>query len=132
MLMVDSEGTPLAVDIISANHAEVKLIEPLIEKRILPQKPKRLMYDLAADSGPLRDRLKLQKIELICHHRKNRKQPARQDGRAARRLRRRYRVERTISWLFNKRRLVVRYEHYPELYLGFLQLACVLTIIQWF
>lgn len=132
MLMVDGQGVPLAVDIISANHAEVKRIEPLIEKRVLRQKPKRLMYDRAADSDPLRERLGLQKIELVCHHRKNRKKPARQDGRTARRLSRRYRVERTISWLYNKRRLVVRYEYHPELFLGFIQLACLLTIIHWF
>jgi hypothetical protein len=57
MLMVDSEGTPLSVDIASANQAEVNLIEPLIEERALEQKPARLMYDRAADSAPLRERL---------------------------------------------------------------------------
>lgn len=132
MLMVDSHGTPLSVDIASANKAEVKLIEPLIEERALDRKPARLMYDRAADSDPLRNRLGMQQIELICHHRRSRKKPATQDGRAARRLKRRYRVERTISWLFNHRRLTVRYEHYDHLYFGFVQLACMFTLIKWF
>jgi hypothetical protein len=132
MLMIDGEGTPLSVDIASANQAEVNLIEPLIKKRALEQKPERLLYDRAADSDPLRARLGVQQIELVCHHRKSRKKPPTQDGRAARRLKRRYRVERSISWLFNNRRLTVRYEHYDHLFLGFVQLACMFTIVKWF
>lgn len=132
MLMIDGEGTPLSVDIASANQAEVNLIEPLVEERVLDQKPERLLYDRAADSDPLRERLAAEEIELVCHHRKNRKKPATQDGRAARRLSRRYKVERTISWLFNNRRLVVRYERYSHLFLGFVQLACMFTILKRF
>lgn len=132
MLLTDGEGTPLSVDITSANHAEVNLIEPLIKKRALKRKPKRLLYDRAADSDPLRKRLRVQQIELVCHHRSNRTKPPTQDGRKARRLKRRYRIERSISWLFNNRRLTVRYEHYDHLYLGFVQLACLFTILKWF
>jgi hypothetical protein len=130
MVMIESRrGTPLSLDVAGANKAEVNLIEPLVEKRALEQKPKRLMYDRAADSDPLRERLATQEIELICQHRSNRKKPPTQDGRAARRLQRRYRVERSISWLFNNRRLVVRYEHYDHLFLGFATLACVMQLL---
>lgn len=132
MLMIDRQGTPLAVEIASANQAEVNLIEPLLENRVLDGKPARLLYDLAADSDPLRERLGLQQVELICRHRKNRQKPATQDRRKARRLKRRYRVERTISWLFTNRRLVVRYEYYPHLFKGFVELGCVFTILKWF
>lgn len=132
MLMIDGNGTPLSVTTASANEAEVNLIEPMIEQRTLDTKPAHLMYDRAADSDPLRKRLAAQQIDLICDHRKNRRKPPTQDGRKARRLSRRYKVERTISWLFNNRRLVVRYERYAHLFLGFAQLACVYTIIQWF
>ena len=132
MLMVDGEGIPLSVHVTGANHAEVNLIEPLIDQRVLPNKPQRLMYDRAADSDPLRQRLAVNDVELICHHRKSRKKPPTQDVRKARRLSRRYKVERTISWLFNNRRLTVRYERYTHLFLGFVQLACMLTIIKRF
>ncbi|WP_166824225.1 transposase [Thalassoroseus pseudoceratinae] len=132
MLMVDGVGTPLAVTIDSASRHEVRLIEPLIENCRLPRKPKRLMYDRAADSDPLRTRLAAEEIELICHHRKSRKRPPTQDGRKARRLARRYVVERSISWLQFKRRIVVRCEHYDHLFHGFVQLACMFTIIKWF
>ncbi|MBA3315249.1 MAG: hypothetical protein M3552_20340 [Planctomycetota bacterium] len=59
----------------------------------------------------------------------SRRKPPTQDGRAARRLKRCYRVERSISWLFNNRRLVVRYEHYDHLFLGFATLACVMQLL---
>lgn len=132
MLMVDAAGTPLAATIASANQAEVNLIEPLIEQRTMRKKPKRLLYDRAADSDPLRARLKTQRIELITPHRKNRKRPKTQDGRALRRYKRRYRVERSISWLQNCRRLTVRYEHHDYLFLGFVQLGCLFTILKGF
>jgi transposase len=43
-----------------------------------------------------------------------------------RRYKRRWKVERTISWLHNFRRLVVRYEFYSCLYHGFAMLACLI------
>ncbi len=132
MLMVDGVGTPLAVTIASANQSEVRLIKPLIEQRQLPRKPKRLMYDRAADCDPLRTRLATEQIELICHHRKSRKRPVTQDGRKARCLAPRYVVERSISWLQTNRRITVRYEYYDHLFLGFVQLACMFTVIKWF
>lgn len=132
MVLVDGHGTPLAADIASASPAEVTLIEPLLEKRILRRKPRRLIYDRAADSDPLRARLAQRGIELICPHRKNRKRPPTQDGRPLRRYARRWKVERSISWLFNFRRLVVRYEHHAHLFHGFVQLACLFIILQRF
>lgn len=133
MVLVESRrGTPLSLDVASANRAEVNLIEPLLERRALERKPKRLLYDRAADSDPLRERLATQQIELVCHHRRGRRKPPTQDGRAARRLKRRYRVERSISWLLGNRRLVVRYEHHDHLFLGFATLACVIQLLDKF
>jgi transposase len=132
MILTDGEGTPLAVTLAGANRAEVTRIEPLIEHRVTRRKPKRLLYDPAADSDSLRNRLKLQNVELICPHRKNRTRAATQDGRSLRRYKRRYRVERTISWLKNHRRIATRYEYYPHLFHGFAQLACLFTILKRF
>jgi transposase len=41
-------------------------------------------------------------------------------------------MERLFAWLFNYRRLVVRYERHATNYLGFLRLACVLLLIRHF
>jgi len=132
MILTDGHGTPLATDVASASPAEVTRIEPLLGKRVLRRKPKRLIYDKAADSDRLRKRLAKRGIELICPHRKNRRRPKTQDGRALRRFKRRWKVERSIAWLFNFRRLVVRYEHHAHLFHGFVQLACLYTILRRF
>lgn len=132
MLMIDGEGIPLSAFITSANHAEVNTIETLVENRVLEKKPKRLLYDRAADADWLRTSLATREIELICPHRRGRQKAATQDGRALRRYVRRFKVERTISWLLNLRRLVVRYEYYDHLFEGFLQLGCLFTIIKRF
>jgi transposase len=130
MVLADGNGLPLAADIASASPAEVTLIERLLTKRVLRRRPKRLLYDRAADSDPLRSRLRRRGTELICPHRRGRKRPPTQDGRPLRRYKRRWKIERSISWLFNYRRLVVRYEYHAHLFYGFLQLACVFTMLK--
>jgi transposase len=132
MLLVDGEGTPLGAEIASASEAECHLIEPLIGNRTCRRRPQRLLYDKAADSDPLRQRLAARNIELICPHRKSRKRAATQDGRKLRRYKRRYKVERTISWLFNYRRIIVRYDYWDHIFTGFVQLGCLFTILKRF
>lgn len=87
MLLVDGNGVPLAVGLFSANDAEVLLIEPLLDAIVLDhRKPERLIYDQAADSDPLRERLWEERvIELVCSHRRGRRKPPTQDGRKLRR-----------------------------------------------
>jgi transposase len=132
MVLVDGHGLPLGAEIASARPHEVTLIEPFLDRPILRAKPRRLIYDAAGDSDPLRARLAKRGIELISPHRKNRKKPATQDGRKLRRYRRRWKIERSISWLQNFRRLVTRYEYYPHLLHGFVQLACLMVVMRRF
>lgn len=129
MVLTDADGLPLGADTASASPHEVTLIEPLLEKRVLRRKLHRLIYDEAADSDPLRTRLKRRGIDLICRHRRNRTKQPTQDGRKLRRFRRRWKVERSISWLQNFRRLVTRYEFYAHLFHGFVQLACLVVVL---
>ena len=130
MVLADGNGLPITVQIHSASPNEVTLIEPLLDQLPLAKTPERLIYDMAADSDPLRDRLAARKIELICPHRYNRTKPARQDKRRLRRYRKRYKIERLNSWLQNFRRLVVRYEYHAQIFLGFVQLACLMIILR--
>jgi transposase len=132
MLLIDRHGTPLSAFTLSASQAEVNTLETLVDERVCEQKPKRLLYDKAADADWAREALHTREIELICPHRRGRKKSPRQDARALRRYKRRFAVERTISWLFNLRRLVVRYEYYDHLFDGLVQLGCLFTIIKWF
>lgn len=79
MLLVDGSGLPLAIDVDSASPAEVTLIEPLLNQAVTQSVPQRLIYDRAADSDALRERLAARGIELICPHRK-RPRPAGNTG----------------------------------------------------
>ena len=132
MLLADGGGLPLAADVHSASPAEVRLIEPLLARRVLRRRPKRLIYDKAADCDALRLRLAKRGVDLICPHRRSRTRAKLQDGRKLRRYKRRWKVERSIAWLFNFRRLVVRYEHHAHLFLGLVQLACLYTALRRF
>jgi transposase len=55
-----------------------------------------------------------------------------QDLRKLRRYKRRWLVERLFAWLMKSRRLVTRYEHKAENFLGLLQLACTLILLRRF
>ncbi len=132
MLMVDGEGTPFSAFTTAANVSEVHAIETLVDERVCDKAPQRLLYDKAADADWLREALNVRGISLICPHRQSRTKPAKQDGRALRRYKRRYKVERTMSWLHNFRRLITRWEYDPELFESFAHLACLYTILMRF
>lgn len=140
MVVVDGEGVPLGKHLDSASLSEVELVETTLKQVAVPrsgrgrpkQKPRRVIYDRAADSDPLRKRLKRRGIELVCPHRRNRVSPRTQDGRKLRRYRRRWKVERTFAWLGNFRRLVVRYERNLQIYNAFFNLACVIIVLRQF
>jgi len=128
MVVVDGRGLPLGKYLHSASPAEVKLAETTLATIRVGrrhhagrprQKPLRVIADKTYDSDPLRERLRQRGIELICPHKKNRVRPATQDGRALRRYRRRWIVERTNAWLGNFRRLVVRYDRSLTIYGAF-------------
>jgi transposase len=94
------------------------------------QKPERVIADKGYDSDPLRQRLRRRGIELIVPHRKNRRKPPTQDGRALRRYKRRWTVERTIAWLGNFRRLVGRYDRSLTIYRAFFHIACFMITLR--
>jgi len=132
MVMVDGKGVPVSAFVTSAQVAEVNTIETLVDVRQCDGPVKRLIYDRAADADWLRDALQQRDIELVCPHRRGRKRRSRQDGRKLRRYRHRWIVERSISWLFNYRRLQIRHEHYSHLFEGFVTLACLLIVLNRF
>ena len=132
MLLIDGNGLPCGNMIESASPHEIKLIEPLLKNRVLRRRPQKLIYDAAADSDPLRSRLLKRGIELIAPHKVNRVKAPTQDGRKLRRYRKRWKVERSISWLQNFRRLVTRYEFHHYLFQGLVNLACLIQVAKRF
>jgi len=132
MVVVDGQGIPLGSQLLEASPAEVTLVEHTLNAvaRRHRRKVTRLIADRGYDSDGLRRHLRAQRIELICPHRQGRKKPAQQDGRALRRYRHRWKIERTFAWLGNFRRLVVRYDRNPQIYEAFFHIACALITLR--
>jgi transposase len=130
MAVADGAGFPLAISVGSATPHEVKLVEDTLDKRFTKEMPERLIGDRAYDSDPLDERLQKQGIQLIAPHKSNRKKPATQDGRALRRYKRRWKVERLFAWLQNFRRIQVRHDRMLENYLAFVLLGCIIIFLR--
>ena len=75
LLLTDGSGTPLSAYTTAANHSEVTTIQTLVDQCPPRGRPRRLLYDKAADTDWLREHLQSPGIELICPHRRNRKKP---------------------------------------------------------
>src|SRR5580704_13200940 len=131
MGIADRHGLPLALRTESASPAEVKLVEVTLEERFVADVPERLIGDKAYDSDRLDEQL-MQNFgtELIAPNKVNRRVPT-QDGRPLRRYKRRYKIERLFAWLFNFRRLVVRYEYHAENFQGLVHLAAAVILLRY-
>jgi len=129
LVVVDGQGLPLGKLLASASPHDSRLLEATLDATYQAQRIQRLIYDRAADSDLLRQRLAARGIDLIAPHRRGRIRPPTQDGRKLRRYKRRWKMERTFAWLSNFRRLVVRYEHKLQLYSAFFHLACILIVL---
>ena len=130
MGIADSHGLPLALRTESASPAEVKLVTATLEARVVADVPQRLIGDKAYDSDRLDEQLMQEYgTELIAPNKVNRRVPT-QDGRPLRRYVRRWKIERLFSWLFNFRRLVVRYEYHAENFQGLVHLAAAVILLR--
>ena len=128
MAITDSSGLPIAVHIESASPNEVRLVEETLDRRFVDPQPKRLIGDKAYDSHGLDEKLGKRGVEMIAPNRRNRNKS--QDGRPLRRYKRRWKVERLFAWLFNFRRLGIRYELHAKNFLGMVQLALAMILLR--
>ena len=129
MAVADGNGLPLAVGIASGERAEVTLVEETLDNCFVDELPVNLIGDAAYDSNKLDAALKARGVEMIApvnpRHKNNT-----QDGRRFRRYRRRWKIERLFAWIMRFRRVVTRYEHKAEHFLGFVQLACIAILLR--
>ena len=132
MALADSSGLPIAVAIADGSRHDVALVDETLNEAVTNELPTRIIGDKAFDSAKLAAALCDERnIELIAPKR-NRSHRRVQDGRALRRYRRRWKVERLFSWLKRLRRIAVRWERNADNYLGFVQLAAALVILRYF
>jgi transposase len=140
MVLADGKGIPLGVLLASASPHEVTLAEPTLKQVRVPRRqrgrprmrPHRIVADKAYDSDPLRRRLWKRGIDLIVPYRFWKRRQPFYDGRKLRRYRRRWKIERTIGWLGNFRRLQTRHDRILSVFSGFCHLACLLITLRYF
>jgi transposase len=131
-VVVDGHGVPLEVRISGANEADITHLIPLVAN--LPavrgkpghprSRPKKLYADRAYDCEPARAILRWLGIEPFLAKRGT------EHGSGLGVVR--YVVERTISWLHQKRRLRVRYERRDDIHQAFLTFAASLVCLDVF
>lgn len=130
MVMVDARGLPVAVDTMSAQPHECKLVQGLFDFMLTEQLPERIIGDRAYDSDGLDQELAQMGVEMIAPNRKTRRpENFTQDLRPLRRYKRRWTVERTIGWFQNYRRLCIRWEKSTKNFQGYLHLGCTLLLL---
>jgi len=131
MAIADARGLPIAVGIASGPRHEVGLVEETLGQRFVRGRLLRLIGDKAYDSNKLDAALRKRGIDMIAPHHPTHTTKT-QDERKLRRYRKRWMIERVFAWLMRSRRLVIRYEHKPSNFLGFLELACIVILVRRF
>lgn len=131
MAIADARGLPIAIGLASGPCHEAPLVEATLGRRFVRGRLLRLIGDKAYDSNKLDAALKRRGIDMISPNHSTRALQN-QDGRKLRRYKRRWLVERVFAWLMRSRRLVTRYEHKAENFLGFLELACAIILLRRF
>ena len=105
MVVADGAGLPLSVSIASASPNEITLVDAAVDALLTDNTPAHLIGDNAYDSSALNARLRQEcRIEMIAPHRRRRRRARTRDGRALRRYRRRWKIERLFALLHNFRR----------------------------
>jgi transposase len=131
MALVDAHGLPIGLRVTTAGEHEVRQAEDTVAECFTPRLPERVIADRAYDSDGLDRCLADYGVEMIAPHRRNRKKENRtQDGRALRRYKRRWKVERLFAWLSNFRRLLVRHERKVKNFEGFAHLATIVILVR--
>lgn len=138
VLAVEKHGTPLGVYVCSAKPSEHHVAAPVLAEIKVPRvgrgrprsKPRRVIADKGYDSDPLRQRMRRRGIDWIAPYRCNSVLRRYEDRRKLRRYRKRWKIERSIAWIQNFRRVYVRYDRILAVYLGFVYCACLLIALR--
>ncbi len=130
MVIADASGLPVAVYTDSANPHEVKLVQATLNEIVTVGRPRRIIGDRAYDRDPLDEALAKEGIELIAPHRKNRKKAPTQDGRASRRYKRRWKIERLFAWLNKFKKAITRWDWDCDKYTSLVYLAFSMILLR--
>jgi hypothetical protein len=124
MAIVDRYGLPLSVSTHAANHHAVGLVQLCFDFYMIEAKPENMIGDGAYHSDLLDAELRKDGIEMIAPHRGNRSKPPTQDRRRLSRYMRRCFVEMAAPDPHSL--------GHAHNFLGFVHLACLLTLFKRF
>ncbi len=141
MLVVDGNGLPLGFHLASASTAEVKLAEQTLDTIAVSrprgrpkQRPEMLVADRGYDSIMFRRLLRRRGIRMCIPPKRRPTTWRAKRGRpivaCTEDYRRRYTVERSVAWLGNYRRLLIRWEHLSSVYQGFFTIAAIVVCLR--
>ena len=128
--LCEGHGLPLAVTVDGANVHDTRLVAPTLNAIVIarPEPSEKAPQHLCLDAAYLGGKTQevIDQHQYVAHIR-----PIEEDRAQARNVDptkkpRRWVVERLHSWLNRSRRLLVRWENYPQTYEAFLHLACAL------
>ena len=130
-IAVDAQGVPLGASLAGADSGEPQMVQATMEFMDAETYPERPVGDKACDCDAPDVMLEDFGIGMIAPHRRNRRPENRtQDGRKLKVCKQRWVVGRTMAWLQNHRRLLVRYEKHLSLYMGFTLLGCFMIALK--
>lgn len=132
MAIVDRAGLPLSVSTHAANHHKLKPVPLSFDFYMIEAMPEVLIGDRAYDSDDLDGDMRGNGVKMVSPQRNNRKKPKTQDRRELRRYRRRWMVELFFAWMKHNRRLLNRWELYPESFPGSVRVSTVILLLRQF
>jgi putative transposase len=130
--LIDGRGVPLGVAVDGANVPDQKLVAatldaiPIDQPKPTSQEPQNLCLDKGYVGKPVEREAERRGYKLHVPRKKNEKPKAKhRRGKA-----RRWKVERTHSWLNRARRLLTRWEKKAANYVGFLHLQFAIVALR--
>lgn len=132
-MLVDGAGVPLAVAVDGANVHDQKLLEPTLDAIPVPRpepapyKPQHLCLDKGYTGEPVDEAVR---ERGYTPHVPDKSNPAATPQRRRRAKARRWKVERTHSWVNRARRLLIRWEKKVANYVGFLHLQFAIVALR--
>jgi len=107
------------------------LVQALFDFMLAVETPQRVIGDKAYARDRLDEASAARGIEIVAQHRSNRRPERRtRDSRALRRYKRRWKIERTIAWIDNFRRLCIRHDKSTLMFQGFLHFGCAMLLLK--
>jgi len=126
-ILIDKNGIPLAISLVGGNVHDSKTIIPTLNNQIYsrPAPFKTIELDAAFDAAFIRNFLSKSGYSYRISNNKRR-------GKITQEVRMKFRwtVERTLSWINRFRRLLIRWDKAHHNYLALLQFACQIIVLR--